>query len=123
MVFVSHRRYNAPASPSICAPTKAGYSKNIWLNRRRAVRVRLPHRKPTVGTPDVAVMLAGSPAASKSRNSASVRPFESSDCARWDEFITRHPQGSFFQLTGWKRVIEKTFGYKPCRSEEHTSEL
>jgi len=59
-------------------------------------------------------MLAGSPAASKSRNSASVRPFESSDCARWDEFITRHPQGSFFQLTGWKRVIEKTFGYKPC---------
>ena len=40
-----------------------------------------------------------------------VRPFAEGDSARWDDFVRRHPQASFFQLTGWKRVIEKTSRY------------
>lgn len=32
----------------------------------------------------------------------------------WDEFVLAQPHGTFFQLTGWKRVLEKTFGYQPC---------
>jgi FemAB-related protein (PEP-CTERM system-associated) len=67
-----------------------------------------------VGTPDVTVMLAASLPAPASSNSIAVRAFREGDAACWDEFVTRHPQGSFFQLTGWKRVIEKTFGYRPC---------
>ena len=29
----------------------------------------------------------------------------------WDEFVQRHPQGSPFHLTAWKRTIEESFGY------------
>ena len=43
----------------------------------------------------------------------SVRDFAERDSARWDEFVHRHPEASFFQLTGWKRAIEKTCGYEP----------
>jgi FemAB-related protein (PEP-CTERM system-associated) len=31
----------------------------------------------------------------------------------WDRFVFDRPDGSFFHLTGWKHVIEKTFGYQP----------
>jgi len=31
---------------------------------------------------------------------------------RWDEFVLGHPQASFFHLLGWKRAIEKTFGFE-----------
>ena len=41
-----------------------------------------------------------------------VRDFSERDASRWDDFVHCHPQGSFFQLTGWKRVIEKTCGYQ-----------
>lgn len=66
-----------------------------------------------MGTPDISTMLAGSPPAPAQLNSIRVRPFVESDGLRWDEFVTHHLEGSFFQLTGWKRVIEKTFGYEP----------
>lgn len=31
----------------------------------------------------------------------------------WDDFVRSHPAGTFFHQTGWKRVIEKTYGYRP----------
>jgi len=31
----------------------------------------------------------------------------------WDRFVLAQPNSSFFQLTGWKRVLEQTFPYKP----------
>ena len=41
----------------------------------------------------------------------------------WDQYVKSTPNGTFFQLTGWKRVIEKTFGYKPlyfyARQDQH----
>jgi FemAB-related protein (PEP-CTERM system-associated) len=46
--------------------------------------------------------------------SVHVRAFSTSDAGRWDEFVSRHPDGSFFQLTAWKRAIERTFGYRSC---------
>lgn len=57
-------------------------------------------------------MLAGLPPALVKHNSVQVRAFTSGDEPRWDEFVTRNPEASFFQLTGWKRVIEKTFNYE-----------
>ena len=30
----------------------------------------------------------------------------------WDDYVMRHPRGTLFHLTSWKRVIEKAFGYK-----------
>ncbi len=34
------------------------------------------------------------------------------DEERWDRFVFNHPQGTFFHLSGWKRVLERTFGHK-----------
>lgn len=52
---------------------------------------------------------------------AAVKIYDLDDGAegRWDEFVLRQSNGTFFHLTGWKRVIEKTFGYKPryCYAE------
>lgn len=31
---------------------------------------------------------------------------------QWDEFIFRHPKGTFFHRAGWKRIIENVFGFK-----------
>ncbi len=42
-----------------------------------------------------------------------VRPLEPDVADRWDQFVFGQPQGTFFHLIGWKRVIEKTFGYQP----------
>src|SRR5262249_38087413 len=41
-----------------------------------------------------------------------VKPFEAGLAEKWDRFVFEHPGASFFHLTGWKRVIEKTLGYK-----------
>jgi FemAB-related protein (PEP-CTERM system-associated) len=32
-----------------------------------------------------------------------------SDFELWDGYVKKHPQGSFFHLSGWQRVIEKSF--------------
>jgi FemAB-related protein (PEP-CTERM system-associated) len=39
----------------------------------------------------------------------------------WDDYVYTHPQGTFFHLIGWKRVIENTFGYQPwyVYAEDH----
>jgi FemAB-related protein (PEP-CTERM system-associated) len=34
------------------------------------------------------------------------------DAARWDEFVQRCPQASFFHRAGWQQVIEQAFGHK-----------
>ncbi len=30
--------------------------------------------------------------------------------SKWDEYIKQSPEGTFYHLTGWKKMIEKTFG-------------
>jgi FemAB-related protein (PEP-CTERM system-associated) len=41
-----------------------------------------------------------------------VRAFEASDAERWDEFVEATPAGTFFHLSGWKRVIETAFRHR-----------
>src|SRR5215469_16439233 len=41
-----------------------------------------------------------------------VRPFRAGDEHRWDEFVRAHASGTFFHLSGWKRVIERAFGHR-----------
>jgi FemAB-related protein (PEP-CTERM system-associated) len=31
---------------------------------------------------------------------------------QWDRFVLHHPKASFFHQTAWKRVMEKTYGYR-----------
>jgi FemAB-related protein (PEP-CTERM system-associated) len=35
------------------------------------------------------------------------------DAARWDDFVRAHPNGSFFHLAAWARVISRAFGHQP----------
>jgi FemAB-related protein (PEP-CTERM system-associated) len=44
--------------------------------------------------------------------SVAVRPFQAGDVRRWDEFVLTHPAGTFFHLSGWKRVIERAFRHR-----------
>lgn len=39
---------------------------------------------------------------------ASLAP---SDCSRWDRFVTAHPAGTFFHLSGWQEVLRRAFGH------------
>jgi len=41
-----------------------------------------------------------------------VRPFEAGDEQRWDAFVEATPTGTFFHLSGWKRVIETAFRHR-----------
>ena len=31
----------------------------------------------------------------------------------WDAYVRKHRAGSFYHLTGWRRVIERAFGHRP----------
>jgi len=46
-----------------------------------------------------------------SQTTVSVRPFRDGDEHRWDHFVRTHASGTFFHLSGWKRVIERAFGH------------
>ncbi len=41
-----------------------------------------------------------------------VRELVPGEDARWDAFVTAHRDGTFFHLTGWRRVVEETFGHE-----------
>jgi FemAB-related protein (PEP-CTERM system-associated) len=42
-----------------------------------------------------------------------VREWDAADAAAWDSYVLAHPRATFFHQTGWKRVLEETFGYEP----------
>jgi len=42
-----------------------------------------------------------------------ILPLRVENEAEWDRFACNHPAASFFHQIGWKRVIEKTYGYRP----------
>ncbi|MGA2482964.1 MAG: FemAB family XrtA/PEP-CTERM system-associated protein [Candidatus Acidiferrales bacterium] len=50
-----------------------------------------------------------------SGNAAPVRviPFQESAAPAWDSFVLADPKGTFFHQIAWKRVMEKTYGYRP----------
>jgi FemAB-related protein (PEP-CTERM system-associated) len=39
---------------------------------------------------------------------------ERADCARWDEFVLRCPEATFFHRAGWNEVIARAFGHRTC---------
>lgn len=41
-----------------------------------------------------------------------IQLYTESKKARWDSYVQTSNKATFFHLTGWKRVIEKTFGYR-----------
>ncbi|MEZ5964988.1 MAG: FemAB family PEP-CTERM system-associated protein [Planctomycetota bacterium] len=55
------------------------------------------------------------PAAQVADNHAEprVREVVPGEDARWDAWIRAHPEGSFFHLSGWRKVVEETFHHQP----------
>ncbi|HEX7287827.1 MAG TPA: FemAB family XrtA/PEP-CTERM system-associated protein [Candidatus Angelobacter sp.] len=53
-------------------------------------------------------------AAASSLARPAIRTYSEEDRRRWDEFVRSEPTASFFHLSGWMRVMERTFGYRPC---------
>jgi FemAB-related protein (PEP-CTERM system-associated) len=41
-----------------------------------------------------------------------VRPFSEQDAARWDAFVERCPDATFFHRSGWKRIMEEVFHHR-----------
>ena len=42
-----------------------------------------------------------------------VEPLSTGREGEWDSYVQSSASGTFFHLTGWKRVVEKTFGFRP----------
>jgi len=42
-----------------------------------------------------------------------IKFLEQEDCHRWDEFVARCSNATFFHLSGWRTVINKAFGHRP----------
>ncbi len=40
-----------------------------------------------------------------------VKKLDLAEPGQWDTFVMRHPAATFFHLSGWGRVIEKSFGH------------
>lgn len=62
--------------------------------------------------PQVKTPLNETTPSSREGSTPVVKTLDSAATAEWDRFVLEQPCASFFHLTGWKRVIEKTFGYK-----------
>ena len=41
-----------------------------------------------------------------------IKVLESGQRERWDDFVYRHPQATFFHRAGWSEVIERAFGHQ-----------
>jgi len=41
-----------------------------------------------------------------------INPYAPADSARWDQFVMRCPAGTFCHLSGWQRVVGRTWGYR-----------
>lgn len=42
-----------------------------------------------------------------------VRELLPGEDSRWDAFVSRHPLGTFYHLTGWSRVVREVFHHEP----------
>ncbi len=44
--------------------------------------------------------------------SIKVKTIQSTDTPAWDAYVHSHPHSTLYHLSGWKNVIEKTYGHK-----------
>ncbi len=49
---------------------------------------------------------------SMAANELSIATLDAGDGARWDDFVERCPEATFFHRAGWKRIMEGVFGHR-----------
>jgi len=42
-----------------------------------------------------------------------IEEFQKKESPLWDQFVSSHPEGSFYHLTAWKESLENAFGFQP----------
>lgn len=42
----------------------------------------------------------------------SIQTYSPAIAAKWDDYVRQHPDGSFFHLAGWQRVMEQGLGHR-----------
>ncbi|MFX0135036.1 MAG: FemAB family XrtA/PEP-CTERM system-associated protein [Candidatus Hodarchaeota archaeon] len=55
-----------------------------------------------------------------------IRPYKDKDKDVWDKYVLNHSLATCYHLSGWKNIIEKTYGHKPyylLAEESHDSNL
>jgi FemAB-related protein (PEP-CTERM system-associated) len=66
-----------------------------------------------MGNPSLTTLPLTEPGRPEVTSEVRIGVLDASRQAEWDRFVLSRPDGSFFQLTGWMRALQKTFGYKP----------
>ncbi len=51
--------------------------------------------------------------ANRMQQTTIIQPLTEKEYERWDQYVDQHPEGSFFHLSGWIRVITQVFRHKP----------
>ena len=41
-----------------------------------------------------------------------IKPYTTDDRLAWDQYVENHDHGTLYHLSGWKNIIEKTYGHK-----------
>jgi len=41
-----------------------------------------------------------------------IKPYQSADKQRWDDYVDRHPRGRMYHKIAWKNIIERSFAKK-----------
>jgi serine/alanine adding enzyme len=41
-----------------------------------------------------------------------IKTIQSTDAPAWDAYVDNHPRATLYHLSGWKNVIEKTYGHR-----------
>ena len=47
-----------------------------------------------------------------SQTKVEIKTIQSSDAAKWDEYVYSNPKATLYHLYGWQNVINKTYGHK-----------
>jgi FemAB-related protein (PEP-CTERM system-associated) len=49
-----------------------------------------------------------------SNNAVTINKVSNNQQQAWDNYVNRHPEGTFFHLFGWKLVIEQAYSHETC---------
>jgi FemAB-related protein (PEP-CTERM system-associated) len=96
----------APPAADLKEPAGAGPARADQENGAAAV---------AVAQPVTAVAASSAPERRVQGSSAlpvRVRSLLPGEDSRWDAFVGWHPEGTFFHLSGWGRVVRETFGHE-----------
>jgi FemAB-related protein (PEP-CTERM system-associated) len=81
-------------------------NKDEPLRQARRQEIMAPTESPAVSPAEHA--------AHPDNSRVQVFPLNAQAESSWDQYVLDHSGGTFFHQLGWKRVMERTYGFEPC---------